>query len=79
MTFTNKQLAGLVVVGVLGAWYLSRKAKETAAAVGNAVNPVNPGNIFYSGVNEIGGAITGDGSFSLGSWFYDLTHKNEGF
>jgi hypothetical protein len=40
--------------------------------------PVNPGsdqNVIYRGVNAAGSAATGDGSFSLGGWLYDLTHS----
>ena len=77
MIFSNKHLAGLIVVGALGAWYLTRKASAAAVAAGSAINPVNPDNIFYGGVNEIGGAIAGEKSWSLGSWLYDVTHPNE--
>ena len=74
MKLTNKQLLGVGVAGVVALWYLKKKAGETAAAVGNAINPVNPENVFYAGVNNVGEALTGDEAFSLGSWLYGVTH-----
>lgn len=40
--------------------------------VATAVNPTNPDNLAYRGVNAVGSRLTGDASFSLGSWVYDL-------
>lgn len=70
--------AGLAVVAIGAAYLLARKAGATvsdaAAAVGTAVNPVSDQNLAYKGVNAVGSAVTGDQSFSLGGWIYDLTH-----
>lgn len=65
---------GVAIVGVVVAWWLLRKAGNAASAVAEAVNPVSDKNIAYRTVNQVGTAITGDSEFSLGSWFYDLTH-----
>ncbi len=89
-----------LVAGGLGlAWYLLNKAqiraREAIAGAGQAlgevadsviagVNPVNPENIFYRGVNAFGGAVvsdtgpgrSADGSWSVGAWAYDVTHAN---
>lgn len=69
-------LAGGAVLYLVGRKLLPA-AGEAAVAVGQAVNPVNPNNVFASGVNAVGGALTDQGeAFSLGSWFYDLTHDD---
>lgn len=60
---------GVALVVVVAAVLIARKL---APALGQAVNPVNPDNVFHSGVNAAGAAITGDESFSLGGWFHDL-------
>ena len=41
------------------AWYLQSKARETVAAVGHAVNPVNQDNVFNSWFNSAYRAVTG--------------------
>lgn len=64
-------LGVLVVAGV--AWWLLR---DKLAAVGNAINPASDKNLVYKGVNAIGAAVTGDGSFSLGSTIYDWFHDD---
>lgn len=78
MTFTNKQLLYIGAAALLAAWYLKNKATETAKEVGNAVNPTNPDNVFYEGVNSVGGAVTGDEHFSLGGWIYERFHGVDG-
>jgi hypothetical protein len=65
---------GLAVVIVLG--YLGKKSLAAAQSVGEAVNPVSPNNIFYRGANAVGGAVSGDSSFSLGGWIYSATHPD---
>ena len=73
---THVVLAAMAI-GV--AWYLYNDAKKAAAKVADKVNPVNPDNVFYEGVNAVGEAVTGSekGGWSLGSWIYDVTHPNE--
>lgn len=64
------------VVIVLG--YLAvKKASDAVESVGEALNPFNNQNIFYRGTNEVGAVLSGDDSFSLGSWVYDALHPNE--
>lgn len=53
------------------------KAAGAASAVGNAVNPTSDKNLAYRGTNAVGAALTGDASFSLGSWLYDRFHPDE--
>ena len=55
-------------------WYLKNKTVEVVSEVGQAINPVNPDNIFSEGVDSIGGAISGDDDWSLGVWIYEATH-----
>lgn len=62
--------AGVVVLGYLA----GRKAGDTVSAVGTGLNPASPDNYAYRGVNSVGAALTGQESFSLGSYLYDLTH-----
>lgn len=78
MSFTNQQLIGIGIAGLLALWYLKNKATETAKDVGNAVNPTNPENIFYEGVNGVGGAVSGDDDFSLGVWIYERFNGVDG-
>jgi hypothetical protein len=70
----------VILVGGVAYWFLSKKLGEAASAVSDAaqyVNPASDKNIIYSGVNDVGSAISGDADFSLGSWFYDITHPND--
>lgn len=39
--------------------------------------PTSDQNLAYKGVNAVGGTLTGQKEFSLGSWVYDFTHPNE--
>lgn len=68
---TDKQLYILLGVGALGLWYLKNKAVEVAGDVAQAVNPVNYDNVFHSGANALGEALTGDEHFTVGGWWYD--------
>lgn len=74
----------LALVGVAAAAYVIWKGSRLAAplvdAAGEAlqaVNPTNRDNIFYSGVNSVGAAVSGDKDWSLGGWIYDITHPGE--
>lgn len=67
-------VAGLVAFGVV--LVLARRG---AGAVAAGINPVNPKNVFYSGSNALGSALSGDESFSLGAKIYDWTHPDEPF
>lgn len=63
----------VVVVGV--AAYLAWKAYSVGkVVVTETLNPASDKNAAYGGVNAVGAALTGDDSFSLGSWLYDVTH-----
>ena len=67
----NKQFYTLVVIGGVAAYLLKEGIGNAVVRAGDAVNPVNPDNIFYGGVNAVGGALSGDDNFSLGSWIFD--------
>jgi hypothetical protein len=50
---------------------------SATTAVGGIVPRVNPAsdqNVIYSGVNGIGGAVTGEQGWTLGGAIYDWTH-----
>ena len=75
-------LAGVAVLGLV-AWKAYGAAGDAAAAVGEkvsaaaqAVNPLNPDNVFASSVNSVGETITGQSDWSLGGWLYDTTHAD---
>jgi hypothetical protein len=77
----------VIAIGIAGAvllaagWYAKRKLAGAATAISNAaqqalpyINPADRNNVAYSGVNALGGALTGDSSWSLGGWLYDISH-----
>jgi hypothetical protein len=69
----------VAVIGVIGVIYVifGDKIKNAVAAVGNSVNPTSDQNLAYRGVNAVGEVLSGDPSWSLGGWVYDLTHPSE--
>lgn len=74
---TNTQMVGVGVAAVVTALFLSYKAGEAAKDLGNAINPTNPDNIFYTGVNAVGESITGDEHWTLGAAIYEWTHDEQ--
>ncbi|MEY8198688.1 MAG: hypothetical protein RPS47_05565 [Colwellia sp.] len=70
-------VAAVGVVGAVGVWYAKNQASEAAGVVGDALNPVNDGNIFNRAVLAVGRKITGNKTWSLGGWLYDITHDSE--
>lgn len=61
---------GLFAVAVVGGLVLFKGTK-----VLNAVNPVNPDNIFAKASDEVAQVITGDESVSLGTAIYDFVNE----
>ena len=74
---TNKQMIILGAAAVLGVIYLKNQASEAIVTAGQAINPVNNDNIFYTGVNNVGAALSDNPNFSLGSWVFDLFNKDQ--
>lgn len=70
-SFTNEQMIALGIVGVVALMWIGNRAAKAAVAVGQAVNPVNQDNIFYSGVSAVGEKITGDKHWTLGGQIYE--------
>ena len=72
--------AAVAAVAAVALYFIGRGVAGAlpgaAATVGNAINPVNPDNIFAGGVNAVGGALSGSSDWSLGSWLYDVTHDD---
>jgi len=66
MKWTPKNLAIAAAAVVVTSWYLKKKAGEAVADVGQAVNPVNPENVFNRGFNALYGAVT-DGKGTAGT------------
>lgn len=71
--------AAVAAVAAVALYFIGRKVAGAipgaASAVGQAINPVNPDNIFAGSVNAVGGALSGQDDWSLGSWVYDVTHE----
>lgn len=58
-------------VGIAVYLFFKRESEKAAGALGDAINPLNPENVFARSVDALGGTLTGDPSWSLGSWLYD--------
>ena len=81
MINTNKLLnskvgavGAVAIVGVVGIWYAKKQAAAALGVAGDAINPVNDGNIFNQGVLAVGRKLTGNNSWTLGGAIYDATH-----
>jgi len=62
----------VIVAGLaIGAGVVVWKGKKALSDAGQAVNPVNPDNIFARGVNRIVQAVTGDPDQTLGGQIFD--------
>jgi len=70
MNITDKQLFILLGVAAFAVWF----AAKQAAKVGEAVNPLNDENIFYTGTNAVGAVLADDQDWTLGGAIYDWTH-----
>ena len=72
----------IIAVGVAGVvllaagWYAKKKLSAAATAAAPYINPADPRNMAYSGVNAVGHVLTGDSNFTLGGWIYDITHPS---
>lgn len=55
-----------------------KSAVATAGTAVHAVNPLNPDNVFATAVNKAGAAVSHDRYWTLGGWFYDITHADAG-
>ncbi|WP_286269520.1 hypothetical protein [Thalassotalea hakodatensis] len=64
----------VAAVGGVVLYYGEKKARAAAAAVGDAVNPINDDNVFASGVDAVGAKVTGNSNFKLGGWIYEQIH-----
>ena len=76
-------------IAALTAIYLVNKTVQGGATVlrsiGDQVDPTNPDNIAYSGINKVGSVLVddpmgpgknADGSWTFGGWIYDVTHDD---
>ena len=70
---TNKQ-AGFLALGAVVAAYV---VYQNRGQIGRWLNPASSENVAYQGVNAVGSELSGDDSWTLGGWFYDLTHPHE--
>ena len=75
MNLRPDTVAAITVAGIVVYVLLKREAKAAAETIGQAVNPTDPENIFYSGVSSVGRAVTGDDNWTLGAWIYDVMNN----
>ena len=68
---------GLGLVLIIGAAWAGKKAVAAVGDVAQAVNPLNPDNVFAGAVNATGAAVSGNPDFSLGAWLWELTHPGQ--
>lgn len=68
--WTPKNLLIVGGVVVVGAWWLKAKATKAVEDVGQAVNPVNPENVFNRGAQSIWDQFT-DGKGTIGTDIYE--------
>jgi hypothetical protein len=59
-------VVGLAVVAVI-AWQRGGRQVVT-----QGLNPLSDRNYAYGGVNAVGAAVSGNPSFSLGSWLFEV-------
>jgi len=65
----------LATLGIMVVVAIEKKNIRAAVGeAGQAVNPVNPENIFNRAVNNAGRSISGQSDWTLGGWIYDITH-----
>jgi len=64
--------AGLVLV-IAAAWAAKRAGAAAVNFAGTTLNPASPENFVYGGVNGVGAAVSGNASWSLGTWLAELT------
>ena len=77
------QIALIVGAGV-AVYLIATRAFKTGEKIVDAakgvitkdLNPASSDNIVNRAVSAVGGALTGQDDFSLGSWIYDITHKD---
>jgi hypothetical protein len=77
MNLNPTTVAAITAAGIVVYMLLKEEAAAVVGAVGDAIDPTNPNNIFHSGVNAVGENISGQKGWSLGGWIYDITHEQE--
>lgn len=71
-------LAGTAALTLI---YLAHQAAKGGSTlirtIGDQVDPTNPENIAYSGINKVGSVLASDpsGNWTLGGWLYEATHE----
>ena len=79
----DKETKKLIFVGItvgVALFLIKRGVASGAAAIGEAITPTNPDNIFARGVNAVGDIFddgVDDDSFSLGGFIFDLVNRKE--
>ena len=69
---------GLGVVALVGIALAGRRVAALAATAAPLVTPTSSENLIYGGiVGGTGRALSGDASWTLGGWLYDVTHDSD--
>lgn len=69
---------GVGLVAVVGVALVGRKAVQLAKENAHLVNPADSRNVVYEGiVGSVGRTVSQDESWSLGKWFWELTHAEQ--
>lgn len=67
--------AGAALVYLVGGAVAIYAGYRLIKALGPRFDPTSDKNLAYTGVNAVGAAVSGNKDFSLGGWFYELTHE----
>lgn len=70
----------IVAALLLVLWYLRGDLSDAAATAKDATRRLGPtanDNWAYTGVNEVGEAVTGDENFSLGVWLWEMANPEK--
>jgi len=68
----------MIAAGAALGLYLVTRLQAAGAVVGTKLNPASRENLIYDDViGGLGRSVSGDSSWSLGGWLYDLTHPTE--
>lgn len=67
-----KAETALILAGIAGAAYLVYRSRS----IGQAVNPLNPDNVFYSGASDVATQISGHET-TFGGWLWEVLHPGQ--
>lgn len=69
---------GAALAAAFWGWGLLKAAVPSAGQAAQAVNPLNPNNVFAGAANSAASTLSGQPN-TLGGWIYDLTHTTPSY